>query len=340
MILTRLWIYVDDFIIFFSMIDPRVIPHFLSRESSNQTSYVWTVSAINPFDELLISWNAERPLQGHYVILVSVFHCVWSPWLLYAVWGAHEQYSFHETTSQSPVRTFQDQVELLDGNQATGFRIRIEACNGANLAQFYSLYACASSLASFGIEELPPQAESIALPFNGLSQLCLKFPRSNSLCSPASTTSVIHYALLSSDLDPLDFARQVYDSAFDIYGNWSFNVAQAFVQLGREWQCYCARMGSFKMILNRLRQGFPTVVSVKGHFTNSLKPYSSGHLMVVRGYDATSRKVLCMDPAFLTNDETLISYPLTEFLQAWANRHNLTYTIVKSEKAPIVTHSD
>lgn len=282
--------------------------------------YTWTVPAIEPFDELLISWNAVRPLIGQYVILVSIFHHRWSPWLLYAVWGAEGQYSFHETTSDSPVHTFQDQVEILDGEQATGFRIRVEACSGATLNNFSRLIACTSLIkASKRPFIVPSMNETIEIPLKGFSQLKLQHPRANSFCSPTSSTAFIHHAK-ASQLDPVSFAQNVYDSAFDIYGHWPFNMAQAYVELGKQWQCHCARLSGFDALLASLRQGIPVVVSVKGIISRN-----SGHLLMIRGYDPDSQKVLCMDPAYLTDQDTLVSYPVHDFMQSWENRHYLAY---------------
>lgn len=298
--------------------------HALSLQALEQTSYTWTMPAIPPFEELLISWNADRPRRGHYVILSSVsIQNRWSPWLLYAVWGSHDQYSFHDTTPHAPVRSFQDQIELQDGKQGTGFRIRIEVCGGANLENFYKIYACTCSRASYP-SQLPPSWPSCYLPIPGLSQMQLHHPRSKSFCSPTSTTAVIQYAL-KPQLNPLTFAEHVYDAGFDIYGNWSFNIAQAFVELGKEWQCFYARSLEFDTIGQCLRKGLPVVVSVKGKLTNSPMPYNQGHLLVIKGYEASTERVLCMDPAFPSDEQTSVAYPWEEFMQVWRERGYLTY---------------
>lgn len=307
---------------------PHVSQHFLVRQPAGQKSYTWTMPSVPHFNELLISWNATRPAQGQYVILASVFLQQWSPWLLYAVWGSREQYSFHDTTLHAPVHTFQDQVELLEGQEATGFRIRVEACAGADLDQFSSLYACTTKLNAPKSMLHPPSIPSFELPIQGLSQQCLMHPRSTSLCSPTSAASVIHFLSGFPSPHPLDFAENVYDSGFDIYGNWSFNTAQMFAELGPLWTCYCARMKNFESTLKILKQGFPVILSIKGCLTGSVKPYANGHLIAVRGYDAPTQKVLCMDPAFKTNEETLKAYSFDELMQAWGNRHHLAYVIL------------
>lgn len=311
--------------------DPQVKCHHPSFRNRNQKSCIWTEHAIAPFDELLISWNADRPEKGQFVILVSLLHREWSPWLLYAVWGSKIQYSFHETTSQSPIQTYQDQVEILDGEKATGYRIRVEASGGATLADFHSFFAC-TCIRNVDREPFTLPIKSVEVPVVGISQLQQAHPRSNCFCSPSSITSMIHTLSPSSKVSPLSIASSVYDSGFDIYGNWPFNTAQLYVHLQRKWSCYVARLKNFSALFNRLNRGLLTIVSVKGPLPGSLKNYNSGHLLVVRGYDASQNIIHCMDPAYPTDKETLVSYPLKEFHQAWEKRGNIAYIIDNTDR--------
>lgn len=299
-------------------------PHDLPCYAALQKSYRWEISNTTPFDELLLSWNALRPLKGHFVILASVYIKTWSPWLLFAVWGDNTQYSFHETTSKAPVRSFQDQVEILDGQLATGFRIRIEACAGSSLEKFYSLQASTAHIKSYSPSPRYSPDSSLQFPVPGLSQLTLPHPRSKSFCSPTSVAAALSY-MRNEMVDPLKIAKRVYDEGFDIYGNWSFNTAEAFVQLGSEWRCWHSRTKGLDSIWPYLKQGLPVVASIKGSLAGSLMPYANGHLVVIRGYDAVNRRILCMDPAFPSNEETLVAYDRDEFLQAWKHRHHLAY---------------
>ena len=312
---------------------PILNQHHLPAQSPMQKTYTWVYPHLQAFDELLLSWNADRPLIGQYVILVSVYAAEWTPWLLYAVWGSEYQFSFHDTTSKSPVRSYQDQIELLEGCTATGFRIRLEACGGAALSGFYSLYACTSLIKSPLSNCLPRSASSLHLAIPGLSQLALNHPRSTSLCSPVSTTAAISYLHSHYPSDPLKFAKGVYDAGFDIYGNWSFNIAQAFVELGFKWKCWFARAAGFEQIWHYLKQGLPVVVSVKGFLTGSPLPYQNGHLIALKGYNPFKRKVLCMDPAFSSDEETHAEYCFDEFMQVWGRRRYLTYFFFPRKKS-------
>jgi hypothetical protein len=92
------------------------------------------------------------------------------------------------------------------------------------------------------------------------------------------------------------------------------------------------RLLDFEALYQQLDRGVPVIVSVRGPLPGSASPYAKGHLLVVRGYDASSQKVLCMDPAFPADEKTLVSYELSDFIQAWDRRGNLAYILVPSER--------
>jgi hypothetical protein len=299
----------------------------------SDTIYIWEKMQLLPFDELIISWDAARPEEGHYLIRASLFTTEWSSWLDYAVWGASDQYTFDQQLPNGLCRTYQDAVEVLEGGKATGFRISIQAKEGASLQKMRTLHACVTDLKAQKMTFDLGQYSSILLNVGGLSQMAIPDGRNRRWCSPASTTCVINYLSPSLRLSPLSFAEEVRDSAFDIYGNWIFNTAQASHLLGDPWHCHVVRLTSFDQIVHNLQNGYPVVVSIKGPLQGSAMPYESGHLVVIRGYNAEERKVLCMDPAFPINELTLVSYPLKDFLAAWNRRHGVAYLFYRSSAA-------
>lgn len=294
----------------------------------NPSQNVWEQKEMAPFTEMILSWNAKRPRQGEYLIYVKVKTPTWSPWLLYACWGAEEQTSFHNTTEQAPVRVYQDAVELLAGNQATGFQVKVEANEGASLQDFYSIHVYTNGKEASS-QSFPNEVDTIQLPVAGLSQMTLAHVRSKDLCSPTSTASVVRYLSQKKTVDPVSFAQNVWDKNFNIFGNWVLNVAQASHELGPNWHCWVQRLDHFMDIYSQLRQGFPVVVSVRGPLSGSALPYAQGHLITVIGYDVKQRQVICMDPAFPSDEKTLVGYPLSEFVEAWSRRGKIAYLFTK-----------
>jgi hypothetical protein len=94
-------------------------------------------------------------------------------------------------------------------------------------------------------------------------------------------------------------------------------------------------MPSIEWLWYSLKQGRPVVVSLKGSLPGTLLPYTSGHLIVIKGYDAATQHFLCMDPAFPSDEQTDVAYPWQALMQAWENRHYLAYLFIpKNEKIP------
>jgi Peptidase_C39 like family len=311
--------------------DANQLKHrLLTKLEKEKNLFVWEETLLRPFDELIISWNAKRPLQGAYLIQASLLITEWSPWMDYAFWGAHSQYTFKESLAEASLKIDQDIIEVLEGKKAHGFKIRIIATENVSLEQFHMLHISATDSAAHEIDLRTYENVFIDLQVPICSQMSLPDERRFRLCSPTATTAVINFLSNSLDLSPLQFADAVKDVAFDMYGNWILNTAQASCQLEKPWHCFVARLTSFNQIINQLKVGYPVVVSIKGPLNGSALPYESGHLLVVKGYDSKKQRVFCMDPAFPTDELTEVSYDLNDFLIAWGRRMGIAYIFART----------
>lgn len=301
---------------------------FHKKVDTADTTFEWVVEDVSVFDELVVSWNALRPDVGEYALYVRVKGDEWSEDLLYAVWGSSYQRTFTSMAANQLVRTNEDTVELLKGSVATGFGIKIEAKNGAKLNKIWALHASTCNLSVFketiARDAMWQAKESIKLAVPGRSQLALAHSRNMDLCSPTSTSAVVSF-LSGTHIEATEFAKRVWDAGFDIYGNWIFNVAESAACLGRPWHAYMVRFDSFEQIYANLKKGVPTVVSVRGQLPGALLPYSKGHLIAVIGYDAEKDRILCMDPAYVSDQDTLVAYSKKDFLEVCARRGCIGY---------------
>jgi hypothetical protein len=309
----------------FQVFSGELIHRSLEKVEKSFNNFIWEESEISPFDELIVSWDASRPENGQYLIQISLFTNKWSPWLDYASWSALDQHTFKQTLPDANLQVFQDAAEVLNGNKATGFKVQVLAKDGASLINFRALHACASDMKSQDVNSHAYADVLIDLEVPGLSQMALQDKRNNRLCSPTSACAVVRYLSKNSNLSAIDFANNVWDSNFDIFGNWILNTAQASQELGEGWHCFVARFNSFNQIIDQLKNGYPVVVSVKGPLPGSALPYESGHLLVVKGFDSKEQTVLCMDPAFPTDASTIVKYHLEDFLNAWKRRKGTAY---------------
>lgn len=278
-----------------------------------------TALNIDPFDELILSWNGVRP-KTPWIFWISLYQEGWSSWMRLAEWGEGIQRTFSDSCETA--KTYQDIASPKSG-LCTGFRVKVEG----DLAGLHSLFVCCSNLKEIQtkILNLPPVHLN---EFPAQSQQILSHKRARDLCSPTSTTTSINY-LLKQQLCPAQFAETAKDQGFDIYGNWVLNTAAASEYLLPKYRIHVERLTDFSAIHNQLQKGLPTVVSVRGPLPGAPMPYQYGHLLCVIGYE--NGRVHCMDPGFPTSDQTHVSYPLSDFLDAWTSRRkNLAYVISKT----------
>ncbi len=301
-----------------------------SKKELEHNSLQWKVESLSPFDELLLSWDASRPDRGNLTFLVRVKTDSWSPWMRYSEWGRDTQLSFNESHPDSFVKLFQDTLNTQQGKTANAFEIKVIGKQGASLEGLRRLFVCTSQISRFAASA-PEQLEQVLLSVPGQSQMILDHPRSKDMCSPTSTSTVVNFLLGKKEVQPLDFASHVKDMGFDIYGNWALNVAEANHVLKGKFSCHIERLESFADLHSYLKKGLPVVVSVKGDIPGAVKPYQSGHLMVVTGFDPENKRVYCVDSAFDANEKTAVNYALEDFLKAWGTRKNLAYVFLPSD---------
>lgn len=277
---------------------------------------------IPAFTQLIFSWNALRPTKGYFTFAAQVRDAhskKWYSWHKMMAWGAQIQRSFlsegGDGTAYRHVRLEMDKDLFADG-----FRIKIQAHDGANLAD---LKACAASVSNFALLQSEPITQRLlslpSLHIEGvpkLSQKILDHPRAAHLCSPTSCTMLTSY-LSSRLIDPIVTAERSYDAGLEIYGSWPFNMATAFEACGGSIFFAVVRLNSFENIYQRLAMGIPVAVSVRGYLEGASQLMPHGHFLVVVGWDAQTQQVICHDPAFESNKKTFRKYPIKSFLEAW-----------------------
>lgn len=287
---------------------------------------VWHQEITAPFDELLLTWNGARPSQGYYRFFIRVQTAEWSPWIVYADWGRDFQSTFENYFHEWGIDQSQDTLSITEG-KGKAFEIKLEALQGALETSSFVLSVCATKKDEIRLGSFNSSA-SIFLPLTGVSQFDIRHAEGHRLCSPSSIATVISY-LRGSPCDVASFSSHVYDTQSKIYGNWVLNCSQGNVEMGKNWKCWAERLSNFDELFQFLKKGIPVVVSVKGPLIHSALPYERGHLMVVIGYEGQKLEVICMDPAFSKHAETIVRYPIQDFLAAWHRRLNLAYLFQK-----------
>lgn len=293
--------------------------------------YIWKEESTDDFDEMIVSWNALRPLIGSYAFFISVKTNQWSEWIPYAYWEFDRQQGSNSSSIEDHLRIFQDEIKLQEGSFASGFKVKIIASKEVCFKEFYALHVSIANTQKAVEHVQTGRYSTVDLDIPLISQMKLDHRRNRDLCASTSTTSVVNFLATHQNIHPALFAEKAYDHAFDIFGNWVLNIAQASAILGCQWNCWVQKLDGFECIYERLCQGIPVVVSVLGPLKGGAAPYAQGHLMAIKGYDAKTQRVLCMDPAFHSASSTNTSYAFDDFMTAWARRHHVAFVFEKKK---------
>ena len=282
---------------------------------------------IQPFTQLIFSWNASRPEQGHFSFYVQVRDVAtqrWGMWHHMADWGNAIQQSYMSksdgTSSFVHVR-----LEIESKKYADAFRIKIIPQKSASLASVHRLSVALADFnglkAENSVDQLP-SVHIVGVPL--IAQFALDHPDASRICSPVSCAMLIDF-LTHKEKDPIDCALNSFDNGLGVYGSWPYNMAHAFEACEGKVHFSVQRMNTFADLHQRLMSEMPVIVSVRGTLPGALKAFPHGHLIVVVGWDNATREVLCHDPAAERHEDVFKRYPIEDFLRAWERSHRLAY---------------
>jgi len=304
------------------------------QENESKSELVTHHTAQNPFSQMVLCWNAQRPEQGHFSFMVAVRDAKskeWSKWHHISDWGNGLQRSY-SSCSDGIAQGCHVRCEAMAGHKADSFAIAVRPEKGAHLKDMHAFFVTTfdrDHFTSEGQQDFSQYPSIVLDRMPTLSQFELPHIRKDSLCSPASCSILLTY-LLQQPIDPLYFAERSYDKGLNSYGSWPFNMATAY-ELGNHHYFFATtRLHSFKRLLDYLHAGTPVVVSIRGCLKGAPRKYKHGHIMVIVGYDKDHKQVLCHDPAGMTVDATIKRYDVKDFVKAWERSNRLSYIAYKA----------
>ncbi|GGL91751.1 peptidase C39 [Deinococcus aerolatus] len=289
--------------------------------SGTLTSAPLTVPA---FDELVPSWNAVTPGAGSVTLEVRArVGADWSRWYSFGSWSSAEGRSSVNGQKDSAGQVLTDTLRL--NTRATTYQYRVTLRGQGTTARLLAFatsdrarqaagLGAASDRAAWGKVLDVPQRSQMIYPDGG-----------EVWCSPTSVSMIL--AARGIDVTVPQAAKATYDRAYDGTGNWSFNAAYAGA-LGQ--RAYVTRLPSLAAAEKFTAAGVPLAVSLgwkKGELPGAALPTSSGHLMVLIGFDKAGNPVL-NDPAAPSNDTVRRTYPRAAFERLWLSHSGgLSYVI-------------
>jgi hypothetical protein len=311
--------------------------HYKIKQLDEKT-YVWLEENCDPFSEIILSWNSEKPEIGQLIFFVSCkINNEWTGWKKQASWGSKNQATYSKKESPR-LKTMNSCAMIPKPFFATGFRIKVVAENGAKIKSLHALFCSLVREQLFKPERGPLNLSTIKIKKienYAQSQMELNHRRNKDMCYPTSMTILMRY-LNSEHLGKtpspheaaIVFAENARDKVLDIYGCWPLNAAQVYEDLDGKFHFHAARLNGFKDIHRLLKKKIPVAVSIRGPINGGAGPYKNGHLILVVGWNKKHQRVLCIDPGFKTKDKTRVSYDVDEFLKAWERSRRLSYIAI------------
>lgn len=316
--------------------------------------------------ELIASWNAStHPGSAVRVLLRARSSAgAWSKWFVMGLWSSSSPKATSPTrtsvNSQSDAiaRVATDTLVAQSGITLSHYQVRLELLRtlGTTAMPIVSQLSVVSSTAKQSTTPVSPVgvARGVNLAVPAYSQMLHvgHYPAWNgggeAWCSPTSTAMVLDYwkagapasetawVLPTPHTNPQveQVVRGVWDAGFKGAGNWPFNVAYASA---RGLQGFVTRLRSLTEAELFIKAGIPLVVSTS--FSSSQLAGAgfgtNGHLMVLRGFDA-SGNVRVNDPASgLKASNSLVprTYNRAQFESAWGRSGGTAYVMYPKGRA-------
>lgn len=311
---------------------------------------------------LVPSWIAATPVGTSVRIRIRARNGAgtWSKWFPIAMWahsGQGPTRTSFGASSDAVARTATDTLRPVQGS-FTHYQLVVDLLRprGTSVAPSVSSFAAVAATATQSSTPVsaPGVARGIQLAVPAYSQMLHKshYPTWDgggaAWCSATSTAMLLDYwkkgptstetawvrptPHVNPQVDHV--ARGVYDAGYDGTGNWPFNTAYAGA---RGLTGFVTRLRSLAEAELFVKAGIPLGVSTTFSSTQlSGAGFSTpGHLMVLRGFDA-SGNVRVNDPASaLKASNALVSktYNRAQFESAWGRSGGLTYVVLPLGRA-------
>lgn len=288
------------------------------------------------FGEAVTSWNAATPKGTWVETQIRAYtgdH--WTGWYSLGVWAADEStVRRHSVDGQDDAdgQVATDTL-VLERAEATAFQVRVRLfAEKPGMTPLVRNVSVAYSTPAARVEALEPgNPERWGKVLRVPTSSQMVYPDGGNLwCSPTSVSMILGYwGIQRGESEPRVRAAVdgVYDWLYDGHGNWPFNTAYAG-SYGLE--AHVARFTSLAQAEEWIAAGVPVAVSIgwgQGELTGAPIAASSGHLMVLAGFDRQGNPVV-NDPAAASDAEVRRTYDRAEFETLWLERTGGTVYLI------------
>ena len=285
-----------------------------------------------PFKNLLPSWNVLTPPDTGVQVDARARDAAtgkWTDWLYMGAWG-REAYEMERKIASGFASIDVDEMILTRPADAYQVRVRLfnfDVENRGLTPRVRRLAVSYSGVPGNGakLDQLPTDgwARDLKIPFRAQVDPTLPVPLRGKICSPTSVSMVLqHWGL---DRPTVANAMAIYDSNYEMFGNWNRAVQYAG-QFGLD--AWLTRYRSWEQVKGEIARGQPIIASIRfkrGTFPSNVNNASDGHLLVIRGMTPNG-DLIVNDPASLERGNGAI-YKADEFARAWFDNGGVGYVI-------------
>jgi hypothetical protein len=301
------------------------------------------VTSAFPFSEAVPSWNAATPPGTWIEVQLRVrISTRWTAWYNLGVWASGGDVpARHSVSGQADASAYVDVDTLKLGKRGkpltgTAYQMKLRLfATGREAAPVVRNASVAMSTtpatpARLAAGNAARWGKTLAVP--ECSQMV--YPDGGEVwCSPTSVAMVLGYwEGKNGPCEPgvRSAVAGVYDRIYRGHGNWPFNAAYA---ASRGMEAYVTRFTSLVQAEEWIAAGVPVIMSIgwgRGQLTGAPISSSSGHLLVLAGFDASGNPVV-NDPAAPSDQTVQRTYQRAQFERLWLARSGGTAYVIYPE---------
>jgi len=284
-------------------------------------------SSEHPFDRGLPSWNGTAwGSSSAFKVQMRFFNNGWSPWLTVGYWKAN-LWPDYGTTDYSGGYIDIDYVKLYSFHSKWQFQILMKRTGAwiqsptiKKLSFFISDENTTQNINySVLLNDNPPE---IFIPTDHYYQYSLDPDIGDQICSPTSVSMVLRS--YDIEVEPVQFARDTYDSYWGIFGIWP-RVVQNASEFGLDGAV--TRYRNWSEAQKVLKAGGRIVISVG-------LPLYAGHLMMLAGFDNEGFPLI-HDPA--RSNGYGYKFNKNALAESWFGKGGVAYTFYKNDSTGITS---
>lgn len=279
-----------------------------------------------PFDNAVLSWNAEAPEGTSLRFELRVRSGeAWSGWYAMGEWRPQGGRSLPGQADgrgkvdvdtlklNAPVTAFQYRVKLGTSSPRSSPLLRRVSVVYADLRRGLSGPPVAKPAGSVRDLEVPRHSQLEEAP--SVAKL---------ICSPTSLAMVMQYWGVKKSV--AEVYTGVRDQTTGIYGNWPLNTAYA---AANGFEARVDRFYAVEQLEQEIAAGRPVIISIAyeaGELTGGATNSTDGHLIVVRGF-TPGGDVIVNDPIAPNSQSVRLVYKREQLGRIWLRSGGVVYLI-------------